>query len=61
VSEKMSDSAIQSCGTTPPLSLRRERDFSRGASLAGGLTLAISTAMMGSVQAEEVSLDTLVI
>lgn len=44
-----------------PLSLRRERDFSRRASLAGSLTLAISTAMIGSVQAEEVSLYTLVI
>jgi catecholate siderophore receptor len=66
VSEAMSDNAKLKFGNSNSairgaLSLRRERDFSRSATLAGSLTLAISTAMIGSVHAEEVSLDTLVI
>nr|WP_216821238.1 TonB-dependent siderophore receptor [Marinobacterium profundum] len=66
MSEAMSDNAKLKFGnsnpaSSAPLSLRRERDFGRSASLAGSLTLAISTAMIGSVHAEEISLDTLVI
>lgn len=44
-----------------PATLRTELDLHRSASIAGTLTLALSSAMIAPAWAEEVSLDTLVI
>ncbi|GGO84816.1 TonB-dependent receptor [Marinobacterium nitratireducens] len=44
-----------------PATLRRELDFNRSATIAGTLSLALSSAMITPAFAEELSLDTLVI